>query len=148
MPAWMAGIQVCGMRPETSMSAWIPALHTGMTESRSRTKTDRDPPPFLFSKEEATKDSFILILLNFVLFAISFAVKCLFLLWLRRRPRCGFCGSDPPQISGVTTAFEKSDFQTRKLFQNASGLVFVILSGGRRPSRAASHLAKGTGDRP
>jgi hypothetical protein len=27
---------------ETSMSAWIPALHAGMTESRSRTKTDRD----------------------------------------------------------------------------------------------------------
>ena len=51
MPAWMAGIQVCRMRPETSMSAWIPALHAGMTESRSRTKTDRGPPPFLFSKE-------------------------------------------------------------------------------------------------
>jgi hypothetical protein len=29
----------------------IPALHAGMTESRSRTKTDRGPPPFLFSKE-------------------------------------------------------------------------------------------------
>jgi hypothetical protein len=27
MPAWMAGIQVRRMRPETSMSAWIPALH-------------------------------------------------------------------------------------------------------------------------
>jgi hypothetical protein len=53
MPAWMAGIQVCRMRPETSMSAWIPALHAGMTESRSRTKTDRDPPPFLFSKAGA-----------------------------------------------------------------------------------------------
>jgi hypothetical protein len=51
MPAWMAGIQVCRMRPETSMSAWIPALHAGMTETRSRTKTDRGPPPFLFSKE-------------------------------------------------------------------------------------------------
>ena len=37
MPAWMAGIQVRRMRPETSMSAWIPALHAGMTESRSRT---------------------------------------------------------------------------------------------------------------
>ena len=53
MPAWMAGIQVCRMRPETSMSTWIPALHAGMTESRSRTKTDRDPPPFLFSKKSA-----------------------------------------------------------------------------------------------
>ena len=31
MPAWMAGIQVCRMRPETSMSAWIPALHAGMS---------------------------------------------------------------------------------------------------------------------
>ena len=41
MPAWMAGIQVCRMRPETSMSAWIPALHAGMTETRSRTKTDQ-----------------------------------------------------------------------------------------------------------
>ena len=51
MPAWMAGIQVCRMRPETFMSAWIPALHAVMTESRSRTKTDRGPPPFLFSKE-------------------------------------------------------------------------------------------------
>jgi hypothetical protein len=52
MPAWMAGIQVCRMRPETSMSAWIPALHAGMTETSSRTKTDRGPPPFLFSKED------------------------------------------------------------------------------------------------
>jgi hypothetical protein len=31
MPAWMAGIQVSGMRLKTSMSAWIPALHAGMT---------------------------------------------------------------------------------------------------------------------
>jgi hypothetical protein len=83
MPAWMAGIhQVCRMRPQTSMSVWIPALHAGMTESRSRTKTDRDPPPFPFSKErtKATKDSLIFthfILLNFVLFA-SFVVKFAF----------------------------------------------------------------------
>ena len=48
MPAWMAGIQVCRMRPETSMSARIPALHAGMTQSRSRTKTDRDLHPFYF----------------------------------------------------------------------------------------------------
>jgi hypothetical protein len=31
MPAWIAGIQVRRMRPETTMSAWIPALHAGMT---------------------------------------------------------------------------------------------------------------------
>jgi hypothetical protein len=40
MPAWMAGIQMRRMGPETSMSAWIPALHAGTTESRSRPKTD------------------------------------------------------------------------------------------------------------
>ena len=57
MPAWMAGIQVCRMRPETSMSAWIPALHAGMTETRSRTKNDRGPPPFLFSKEDPERPS-------------------------------------------------------------------------------------------
>jgi|GEM_PF-2122741 len=54
MPAGMAGIQVRRMRPETSMSAWIPALHAGMTESRSRTKTDRGPPPLVFSKEDTS----------------------------------------------------------------------------------------------
>ena len=37
MPAWMAGIQVRRMRPETSVSAWIPALHAGMTQSRDST---------------------------------------------------------------------------------------------------------------
>jgi hypothetical protein len=31
MPSWIVGIQVRRMRPETSMSAWIPALHAGMT---------------------------------------------------------------------------------------------------------------------
>jgi hypothetical protein len=30
----MAGIQVRRMRLETSMSAWIPTLHAGMTQSR------------------------------------------------------------------------------------------------------------------
>jgi len=40
MPAWIAGIQVRRIRPETSMSAWIPALHAGMTQSREFTKTD------------------------------------------------------------------------------------------------------------
>jgi hypothetical protein len=34
MPAWMAGIQMRRMRPETSISAWIPAVHAGMTELR------------------------------------------------------------------------------------------------------------------
>jgi hypothetical protein len=35
MPAWIAGIQTRRMRPETSMSIWIPALHAGMmTQSR------------------------------------------------------------------------------------------------------------------
>jgi hypothetical protein len=33
MPAWIAGIQIARMPPETSMSVWIPALHAGMTES-------------------------------------------------------------------------------------------------------------------
>ena len=51
MPAWIAGIHVRRMRPETSMSAWIQALPAGMTESRSRTKTDPGPPPLVFSKE-------------------------------------------------------------------------------------------------
>jgi hypothetical protein len=32
MPAWIAGIQVCRMRPETSMSTWVPALHAGTTK--------------------------------------------------------------------------------------------------------------------
>jgi hypothetical protein len=59
MPAWMAGIQVLRMRADTSMSDWIPALHAGMTESRSRTKTDRGPPPLVFSKEDM-KDSEII----------------------------------------------------------------------------------------
>jgi hypothetical protein len=31
---WIAGIQVRRMRSETSMSAWIPALHAGMTQAR------------------------------------------------------------------------------------------------------------------
>ena|ERR1700730_8347378 len=33
MPAGIAGIQVCRMRPETSMSTWVPALHAGTTKS-------------------------------------------------------------------------------------------------------------------
>jgi hypothetical protein len=34
MPAWIAGIQVRRMRPETSMSTWVPALHAGTTQRR------------------------------------------------------------------------------------------------------------------
>jgi len=33
MPAWIAGIQVARMLPETSMLTWIPALHAGMTQT-------------------------------------------------------------------------------------------------------------------
>ena len=33
IPAWIAGIQVCRMLQRQSMSAWIPALHAGMTQS-------------------------------------------------------------------------------------------------------------------
>ena len=32
MPAWIAGIQVRKDASETSMLAWIPALHAGMTQ--------------------------------------------------------------------------------------------------------------------
>jgi hypothetical protein len=68
MPAWMAGIQMRRMRPETSTSAWIPALHAGMTESRSRT-TDRGPLPLVFSTESTTA-----IMETWELFARSFAI--------------------------------------------------------------------------
>ena len=47
MPEWIAGIQIRRMRAETSMSAWIPALHAGMTQSRASAKlTEARPPPF------------------------------------------------------------------------------------------------------
>jgi hypothetical protein len=36
------------MRPETSVSAWIPALHAGMTESRDSTLTDRNTSSLFF----------------------------------------------------------------------------------------------------
>jgi hypothetical protein len=57
-------------------SAWIPALHAGMTESRSRTKTDPGPPPRVFSKEvtkfkkifiEKRSETFV----SFVLFVVN-----------------------------------------------------------------------------
>jgi hypothetical protein len=53
MPAWMAGIHVRKDASGDIHATWIPALHAGMTQSRSRTKTDRGPPSFLFSKEIA-----------------------------------------------------------------------------------------------
>src|SRR5262249_21147377 len=60
MPAWMAGLQIRRIRPETSMSAWIPALHAGMTQSRSCTMTDRGAlRPSYFQKEhEEHKERF------------------------------------------------------------------------------------------
>jgi hypothetical protein len=48
MPAWMAGIQVRRMRPETSMSDWIPAIHAGMTESRSLPRLTEPSTPRIF----------------------------------------------------------------------------------------------------
>jgi hypothetical protein len=51
MPTWITDIQVRRMRPETSMSDWIPAVHAGMTESKTRIKTDRGPPHLVFSKK-------------------------------------------------------------------------------------------------
>ena len=33
MPAWIAGIQARRMRPDTSRSTWVPAVHAGTTSS-------------------------------------------------------------------------------------------------------------------
>src|SRR5262245_14785442 len=33
MPVWIAGIQARRMRPDTSMSTWVPAVHAGTTSS-------------------------------------------------------------------------------------------------------------------
>jgi hypothetical protein len=41
MPAWMAGIQVRGMRPDTSMSTWVPAIHAGTTTIIMFTQTHK-----------------------------------------------------------------------------------------------------------
>jgi hypothetical protein len=50
MPAWMAGIhQVRRMRPETSVSPWIPALHAGMTQSRDLLELTGTYPASYFS---------------------------------------------------------------------------------------------------
>jgi hypothetical protein len=49
MPAWMAGIhQVLRIRPETSMSPWIPALHAGMTELSVALRLTEALHPFIF----------------------------------------------------------------------------------------------------
>jgi hypothetical protein len=53
MPAWIAGIQVCRMRPETSMSAWIPALHAGMTESKSPPRLTEALHPVYFLRSDS-----------------------------------------------------------------------------------------------
>jgi hypothetical protein len=50
MPAWMAGIQDPRMRPETSVSPWIPALHAGMTQSRDLLELTGTHPASHFSK--------------------------------------------------------------------------------------------------
>jgi hypothetical protein len=51
MPAWMAGIhQVRRMRPETSMSPWIPALHAGMTELRVVLRLTQPLQPLYFRR--------------------------------------------------------------------------------------------------
>jgi hypothetical protein len=89
MRAWIAGTQIRRIRPETSMSIWIPALHAGMTESRSRTKTDRGPPPLVFSKEitNVTKDWIEFLLLSFACFVVKSVAQC------RTAPRPGSLSS-------------------------------------------------------
>jgi hypothetical protein len=49
-PPWIAGIQVRRMRPETSMSIWIPALHAGMTQSRGFCLRDIGPSGRIFKR--------------------------------------------------------------------------------------------------
>ena len=43
--------QGCQDAPETSMSIWIPALHAGMTQSRSSLKVTEAPPTRIFQGE-------------------------------------------------------------------------------------------------
>jgi hypothetical protein len=50
MPVWIAGIQVAGMSPETSLSIWIPALHAEMTDSRWLCLSERAPWPCIFKE--------------------------------------------------------------------------------------------------
>ena len=48
MPAWIAG-RFARMLPETSMSAWIPALHAGRTQSRRAVlEVTEVAPPVIF----------------------------------------------------------------------------------------------------
>ena len=60
MPAWIAGIQVRRMRPDTSMSTWVPAVHAGTTNSYcdvyatyANLMATVPPPPAKFSKERS-----------------------------------------------------------------------------------------------
>jgi len=55
-PAWIAGIRFARMLPETSMSAWIPALHAGMTELRGPCVHLSETPLAIFSKEVPRND--------------------------------------------------------------------------------------------
>jgi hypothetical protein len=50
MPAWIADIQIRRMRPETSMSAWIPAFRVGTT-NRGMCLEQTSAPLNLISKE-------------------------------------------------------------------------------------------------
>ena len=58
MPAWIAGIQARRMRPDTSMSTWVPAVHAGTTSLYCNVYATYAnlmaivlPPPTKFSKE-------------------------------------------------------------------------------------------------
>ena len=53
MLAWIAGIEVRRMPPETSISAWIPALHAGMTMRRVRSTIE--PPEWLMRRNTDAK---------------------------------------------------------------------------------------------
>ena len=53
MPAWIAGIQARKDAPETSVSAWIPALHAGMTQLSGLCLKMSETDLATFSKENA-----------------------------------------------------------------------------------------------
>jgi hypothetical protein len=58
IPAWMAGIQIRRMRPETSILTWIPALHAGMTPWRFCLKLTEVLRPAVSTKlKKDAKDS-------------------------------------------------------------------------------------------
>jgi hypothetical protein len=50
VPAWIAGIQARRMPPETSMSAWVPALHAGTTGEETLPGLNRHPPSGYFQR--------------------------------------------------------------------------------------------------